>query len=240
MRYGFILFFVFATAHFAFGQVDEIKNASSNSRKGGSGDRSSSSGSSAGFDLLFNVMFSGLVQAQQAKLERKADVPYMVSIDVMFQTAVQPSSYYIFNPRVRANWGLFSSDFRLNYLVEEDFEGYKHIRTNEWQILQFNIVTTKDVVFRVGGGFLQESFGGENYYSEWTTALQVHPANRKLGGIVEYRDADARKEVSGFLRYHAFDRGALHGFLTAGAVYQKYYSTVSVWGMQGGIVLSLY
>ena len=240
MTLRFALVLIVFSETLCYGQVDEIKSASSHS--GGSSGRSegSSSGSSSGFNFFFDLMFSGIVQAQQYKLERKADVPYMVSMDVMFQSAVQPSSYYIFNPRIRGNWGLFSTDFRLNYLVEEDIEGYKHIRTNEWQILQFNIVTTKDVLFRVGGGFLQESFGGEHYFSEWTTALQVHPRDKKLGGIVEYRDADERKEVSGFLRYHAFDRGALHGFITAGAVYQKYYNTISVWGMQGGIVLSLY
>jgi hypothetical protein len=220
-------------------QVDEIKNASRSSGRGGGGSESSSSSSFA-IDFFFNFMLGGIVDAQRAKLERRSDMPNMVSLDVMLQNAVQPSSYYIINPRIRGNWGLFSTDFRINYLIEEGFDEYKHIRTNEWQVLQFNIITTKDVVFRVGGGFLQESFGGYNYYGEWTTALQVHPSQSKLGGLIEYRDANARKEVNGYLRYHIFDHNALHGFVTGGAVYQRYYDTISVWGMQAGIIVSLY
>jgi hypothetical protein len=219
-------------------QVDEIKNASAASGASGGGETSSSV--SSGFEFFFDIVFSGIVETQRAKLDRRSEVPNMVSLDVMLQNAVQPSSYYIINPRIRGNWGLFSTDFRLNYLIEEDFDGYKHIRTNEWQIIQLNIITTKDVVFRIGGGFLQESFGGENYYNEWTTALQVHPAKSKLGGLIEYRDADQRKEVNGFLRYHIFDHNSLHGFVTGGAMYQRYYDTVSVWGMQAGLIVSLY
>lgn len=223
----------------SFAQVDEIKSASrSSGRRSAGGDGTSASASTV--DFFFNIFFTGLVEAQIAKLQRRDEVPYMISLDVSMQSALQPSSYYIVNPRVRGNWGLFSTDFRLNYLIEEDLEGFKHIRTNEWQILEFNIITTKDVIWRVGGGFMQETYGGEHYYSEWTTMLQVHPAKSKIGGTLEYRNAEQRRELSGFARYHAIEHNALHGFLTAGLVYQRYYNAISVWGMQAGVVFSLY
>jgi hypothetical protein len=238
MKYLLSIAVILICATLVNGQVDEIKNASGGSRTSRGSENSSSS--SSGFGLFFDIFFTGIVETQRAKLDRRSEVPNMVSLDLMFQNAVQPSSYYIVNPRIRGNWGLFSTDFRLNYLIEEDFDGYKHIRTNEWQIVQLNIITTKDVLFRIGGGFLQESFGGENYYNEWTTALQIHPSKSKVGGFVEYRDADQRKEVNGFLRYQIFDHKALHGFVTGGAVYQRYYDAISVWGMQAGLVVSLY
>jgi hypothetical protein len=236
-----VFVFLLAIITPAIGQVDEIKNASSSAGRSGGGRGGDSGGTSgATIDFVFNIVFAGIVEAQSAKLNRREEVPSMVSMDFIVQSAIQPSSYYIVNPRIRGNWGLFSTDFRLNYLIEEEFDGFKHIRTNEWQILQFNIITTKDVLFRIGGGFLQESFGGEHYYGEWTTALQVHPSKSKIGGMIEYRDAEERREFSAFARYHVIEHNSLHGFATAGMVYQKYYDTISVWGMQAGLIFSLY
>jgi hypothetical protein len=156
------------------------------------------------------------------------------------QTAVQPSSYYVINPRIRGNWGIFSSDFRLNYILEEDIEGVKYLRTNDWQILQLNLITTKEVTVRVGGGVIYEAFGQRNNYPEWTAGVHIRPFGEKLGGIVEYRGSEARKEVNAHLRYTFFERAKLHGYLTAGAVYQRYYSQINVWGMQGGIAMSIF
>ena len=158
----------------------------------------------------------------------------------MMQGAVQPSSYYILNPRIRANWGLFSTDFRFNYILEEDIDGVKYLRTNDWQVLQLNILESRDASFRIGGGFIQEAFEGKNRYPEWTAALHISPWGRRLGGIGEFRQSLARREVNAHLHYSIFDRGALHGYLTVGAMFQRYYQTVNVWGLQGGFTMSIY
>jgi hypothetical protein len=230
----FLLFTGMASA-----QVDEIKSASSKaSREIGGG---SSSGGSGNFfvDFFFQFMFTEVIQAQQQKLQRRYEAPSMVSLDVMLQVAAQPSSYYIVHPRVRANWGLFSTDFRLNYLLEEAIDGTKYLRTNEWQVLQLNLVTTKDVTVRVGGGVIQEAFDMKQSYPEWTTGVHIMP-HSKIGGVAEYRGSEARKEISAHLRYAFFEKRRLHGYLTGGAVFQRYYSQVNVWGLQGGMVMSIY
>src|SRR5688500_9340940 len=98
----------------SFAQVKDIKSSSANhstGREGGSAD-----GSGVLVDIMFNVVFGQLIQAQQQLLERRSEVPSMVSVELMLQSAVQPASYYLVHPRLRANWGLFSSDFRFNYL----------------------------------------------------------------------------------------------------------------------------
>lgn len=223
-------------------QTDEIRRSSSGgSRNGG---RSESGGSSGGSyfagDFVFQMMIGGIIQAQQKKLQQRHDIPSLVSLDVMFQGAVQPSSYYILNPRIRGNWGLFSTDFRLNYILEEDIEGVKYIRTNDWQILQLNVVTTKDVTVRIGGGVIYESYEEKHDYPEWTAGVDIRPFGSKLGGLVEYRGSEARKEVNGHFRYAIFERGHLHGYVTAGAMFQRYYQQVNVWGLQGGIIFSLF
>lgn len=240
MKKLFLVLLCFSLFQSAFAQIDEIKSGSKNSGRSGGGGESASSGGGIVFDLFFNVFIGEIIQAQQYKLQQRDERREIVSLDLILQAAAQPSSYYIVNPRIRGNWGVFSSDFRLNYLIEEDLDGVRHIRSNEWQVLQLNIINTKDVVLRVGGGFIQESYAAENYYSEWTTAMQIHPWESRFGGVVEYRSADMRQEVSAFGQMKVFDHGVLHGFVTGGAVYQRYYSTVTTWGMQGGLVIRIY
>jgi hypothetical protein len=234
----FLLVSIFSNA-----QVSDIKTASSN-HSAGSGSSGRGEGGYSGnafvFDLFFNVVFGEIIRAQQNQLERRHEVPAMISVEAMLQTAVQPSGYYLLHPRVRINWGLFSSDFRFNYLIEEGISEVTHIRTNDWQVLQLNLVSTRDVVFRVGGGILQETFSGEKTYGEWTAAIQVHPHTSRTGGLIEYRNSEARNEISAFAQYKLFDEGVAHGFATGGAVYQRYYSSIAVWGVQGGFLFKFY
>src|SRR5688572_13459091 len=87
---------LFSTA-VAQGQVSEIRSASSgrNFELGGRG----SSGGAGGFmaEFFFQFMFGEIIFQQQRKLEQKQDIPSLVSIDLLLQGAVQPSSYYILN-----------------------------------------------------------------------------------------------------------------------------------------------
>ncbi|MFZ6014566.1 MAG: hypothetical protein ACOYXT_29775 [Bacteroidota bacterium] len=225
-------------------QVDEIKNASAGSSPSGKSSREQSSSAGRGSflgDFAFGFMFDGLVHWQQQKLQHKSDVPGMVSAELYLQGAAQPSSYYILHPRVRFNWGLFSAEFRQNYLVEETIEGTKHLRMDEWQILQLNLVTTQKITLRVGGGMVFEAFGEpRKMYGEWTAAFHFRPESARLSYAFEYRGAEYRDEVSANVQYHIFDTGIVHGFVSAGVAYQNYYETIDVWGMQGGMIFRLY
>lgn len=230
-----------------FSQVDEIKRASSNRSSSGSASASGGSGggdhSFAGDlagDLFINFMFAGVVKAQQQRLGQKRDIPTTVSLDLLLQGAAQPSAYYILQPRIRGTWALFSTDFRINYLIEEDIEGPRHIRTNDWQALQLNLLNTRHVLLRLGGGVMQEAFGQDQSFPEWTAGFHFQPVISKYSGVAEYRSAEVRKEVSLFGQYRVFDRGYFHGFATAGCVYQKYYDNITTWGMQAGFVFKLY
>jgi hypothetical protein len=224
-------------------QVDEIKSASRSRSKGSSGsigsDNASFGGSLFG-DLVVNLMFGGIVKAQQQSLSKRHDIPTIVSLDLMLHTAVQPSTYYIVNPRIRGNWGLFSTDFRQNHIIEEDMDGVKTLYTNDWQVLLVNLINTRDVVLRLGGGFMQEAFEARNSFPEWSVAFQYNPTVHGWGGVVEYRGAEVRKEVSGYALYKVFDHKALHGFVSAGVQYQRHYQSINTWGVQGGFVLKVY
>jgi hypothetical protein len=220
-----------------YAQVDGIKNKSSSHS---SGSESSGSGTSGFYADLCLQSIDMFVMWQKITLEKKEVNPTITSFDVMLQAAIQPSSYYIVNPRIRANWGLFSTDFRLNYLIEEDYDGAKFIRTDDWQIIQLNLVTVRNVTFRVGGGTLHEDFSGGKTFPEWTTALHLFPNHDKFGGVTEYRWSEPRLEWSGFMHYQVFKTGHMHTYLTGGVAFQRYYRSINVWGMQGGLMFRFY
>jgi hypothetical protein len=228
-------------------QVDEIRSASNdNSSSGGEGSGRGSRGENVGFFVDF--FFNGVVQWQAYKLESYRErYPSMVSMDIMFQGAVKPSSYYMLWPRIRGNGGLFSTDFRMNYLIEDDIDGYKHIRTNDWQILQLNLITSKYIMVRVGSGIMTEAFESKRRFNETSFMFDFHaPDLTKVIGF-EYRFAkdwntgvNPRRELSVQYQHQVLIAGALHGYLSAGVTYQKYYNSIEVWGMQGGLIFRIF
>jgi hypothetical protein len=229
-------------------QVDEIKSASesnsSNGSKSSGGSSDDSDGDGSGFLAIFD--FVGMMQSFKLQKDR-ALYPSMVSFDVAFQGGVKPSSYYMLWPRVRGNWGMFSTDFRMNYLIEEDIEGYKHIRTNDWQVIQLNLVTSRYFTFRLGAGYMEEAFGDERSFFESAFMAGVHaPDQTKTLGF-EYRftkdwdtGANPRREFTIQYQQQIFNTGSLHGYITAGGVYQRYYNSITVWGVMTGLVFRLF
>lgn len=224
-------------------QVGDIKRKSSENASGKSeGGRSSSGSSSVAF--FFDV-FQLAGQAQSYKLQKHDSIRRLISFEAFFQGAVQPSSYYLFNPRIRGNWGLFSTDFRVNYLIEENTG--QNLTTLDWQILQLNLVTTRNFTLRVGGGNLYERFGSNQSFFEWTIGTSVYSNSQDIIGNLEYRvakdfftDMVPRREINFSVEKQIFNAGLWRGYLSVGGVYQRYYESVSVWGLQGGIVFRVF
>lgn len=244
MRLTFLFLFVFQLT--AFGQVGDIKSASAkNASGGGGGDRRGGGGAAAYFLVDFFVNNVGVWQQQV--LQKREINPYLVSLDVIGQVAIQPSRYYLSNPRIRGNWGLFSTDFRFNYLLQENITGTEDLGTFDWQILQLNIITTRHVIGRVGGGLMQENFGGRGSFFESTYGIFAQSTNKKIGGTLEYRVAQdfttgivPRRELSASFERRIFSRGNWNGYLTIGGVYQRYYESINVWGIQAGIAFRIF
>jgi len=231
-------------------QVDEIKKASKeNSSKSSKSSVSSSEGGNSGGGNSFIVfdMFRVLGAWQSSVLQKRPEVPTLVGLDFMVHGAIQPSSYYVINPRVRGTWGILSTDFRTNYLIEENVEGNKSLTSYDWQIFQLNFVNTKNVIVRTGTGFMKEGFGDHNSFFEWTLSTNLMFNENKWGGFAEFRSAPdfnsgavPRREISMQVQRQIFSSGHWHGLATGGFQFQEYYQTVDVWGIQMGIVFKLY
>jgi hypothetical protein len=229
-------------------QVGDIKSASKeNSSNSGSSSSDRGNSGGGGNVFFFFDMFRVFGVWQMHVLEKRPDVPQIVSLDIMLHGAVQPSSYYIFNPRVRGTWGILSSDFRTNYMVEQTIEGNADLTTIDWQIVQLNFVNTRNVIARAGAGFMQENFGDHMSFFESTISSNLMFDDNQWGGFIEWRSAKdfetqavPRREFNLQVQKQVFEAGALHGMVTAGLQFQRYYSQINVWGMQGGFILKLY
>jgi hypothetical protein len=197
---------------------------------------------------MVDFFFTAIPQWQGYKLrDDRARYPSMVSLEMMVQGGVKPASYYLFWPRIRGNWGLFSTDFRMNYLIEENIEGYKHIRTNDWQIIQVNLVTSRFLTFRAGTGIMTEAFGANRTFNESAFMFGVHAPDQSRAVWFEYRfskdwetGANPRREFSIQYMHQLFSAGSLHGNISVGGVYQKYYNAIEIWGVQGGMVFRIF
>jgi hypothetical protein len=238
---------VFLQVFIASAQVGDIKSASSsNAGRGGDRGRSGSGGSAFFFYFMADAI-NGLADWQQYKLKKREVNPYLVSLDVITQFATQPSRYYLVNPRVRGNWGLFSSDFRVNYLLEETVNGTTDLSSIDWQVVQFNIVTTRTVVGRLGAGFMKENFGGRQTFFESSVGALIQSSSKKTGISFEYRwaqdfetDVTARREFSAQFEKRLASRGYWNTYLTFGGVFQRYYESISVWGIQVGLAFRIF
>lgn len=245
--YGFIVLFGLSVIN-ATAQVNQIKSSSSANASSGGSRSGERGGSSVGFTYFFiDLIGNGIVAWQRDKLHKQEINPRIVSLELPLQVAMQPSSYYLFNPRIRGNWGLFSTDFRVNYLVEQDMNGLKDLATFDWQIIQLNLITTKNVIGRVGIGTMNENFGNKQSFFESSFGVSVIASDHKISGNIEYRvakdyntDATPRREINASLEKKIFSTGMFHGFATLGGVYQQYYNSVSVWGIQAGMVFRIH
>jgi len=247
-KYCLVLAFLLACLA-AMSQVDDIKKSSKeNSSKGYSKSTSSDTGGSSGGGGFFMFdIFRVMGFWQSTVLQKRPEIPTLVGLDFMIHGAVQPSSYYVVNPRVRGTWGILSSDFRTNYLVEESIDGNKDLTSYDWQIIQLNFINTKNVIVRTGAGFMKEGFGGHESFFEWSLSTNLMFNENKWGGFAEFRSAPdfetgdvPRREVSVQIHKQLFAAGPWHGVATGGFQFQEYYQKIDVWGIQMGMVFKLH
>jgi hypothetical protein len=234
----FLLISCVATA-----QVDEIKEKSKSSTSEISrmvSSTTSSSDNSTGSNFLVDVVSFAFIGWQATKLQKKDSVPGMVSLELMTHVAIQPSTYYLINPRIRGNWGLVSTDFRFNYIIEESLEATRTLRTDDWQIIQLNLVTTRYVGFRLGVGILHEAYSGGDTFTESTAALTFQTRSLRWAGLVEHRWSEPRMEWNANVQKKIFESRVWHGYASFGFAYQRYYDSIDVWGVQLGVVVKVF
>ncbi len=246
MKKNLLIIFIFSS-DLLLAQVDGIKSASNNAGKSGGGDRRGSNNSVLAY-FFVDLFINNVVPWQIQTLQKRDSIPELVSLELRLQTGLQPSNYYLALPRLRANWGLFSTDYRRSYLVEYNPLGTtKDISWNDWQVLQLNIISTRHANFRIGAGIMNEVFNSRSTFPEYTMALGLTSRDKNINGEFEFRTASdlatastPRWELNAHVNKKLFDRGLLHGYLTGGGVFQQYYGKINVWAFTAGLVFKVF
>src|SRR5690349_15139555 len=163
LRWAFVILVVtMATNTRSLAQIRNIKSFSSMAGSGGE----SALGYGRAAYFIFDMLTNGFIDWQRSTLRKKSEVPSVISIEAMLQLASQPSRYYILNPRIRANWGVLFTDYRMNYMFEKVPGGLVDLRTDDWQIVGLNLVQRPSFNVRFSTGIMYERFGNNNKFNE--------------------------------------------------------------------------
>ena len=240
-------------------QADQQQNSGGGgSSSSGGSDPESSSGC---LSDLFSGCFTGcitnlvadaipaMIDAQRNSLSKRDSVPRIVSVEIRFDYGTHPgfihdeNPYNYMIPRIRLNWGIFSTDFRMHQLFEKDSLN-QYYRTWDWQVLDFNLLNCRHARLSLGGGFSKEEYTGhvnpeialnnDIYWGRnlrWKTTLEGRIAEDLI------RDTWPRVEGSAGVGYALAEGTGVHLYLQAGFLDDWYYSRVNTWGIYGGLNL---
>lgn len=262
---SFALITLFISGSFA--QVGSIKKASDKNDSSGtptttSASSSSESNSNSGDGILdgcFNSCASGcfswvlenailgIVKYQRYQLEKRSDIPEVVSLELMPHFGYAQPSSSMFIPRIRGNWGLFSTDLRYSNMTEfSKNDGINFYNTLDWQILDFNVVITKPVIFRFGAGIMYEYYVS-NTYMEYFLGLDANWMEQQYLASGEFRIAKdysnggtPRLETNFRFNYRILKTEHLTGYAMLGGLYQNYFREINVWTAQTGFAFNFH
>lgn len=249
----YIIILILATE--AFSQVDGIKNGSDNNKpkintsegknntKGGClSDACGLACNSGCFSWAIQYGILGIVKLHQFQLEKRNEIPEVISLELMPHFGYAEPSSSLIIPRLRGNWGLFSTDFRFSNMADfSSPDGVDFYNTLDWQILEFNFVVTKPVIVRVGSGFMHEYYSSSTFVEHFLGVDGNWMDHQYLASgearIAKDYNTGATPRFEGNVRfnYRILNTSSMNGYAMAGGIYQNYYNSVDVWTTQAGL-----
>ena len=247
-----------------FGQIDDIRKGANDNRKQKSGNSESGKSEGGGASdacveaccelvgsQVFQIMVAAMVEGQYTMLEASANDPTIRSFDFDPQGAYNPRyESYLILPRVRGTYGIFSTDFRLNYLLGNGKYGTETFKTYHWQILQLNLVSLPHVNFRIGSGVYWQRFlsavPNEGYitqsFNEHAAELSIKFDQQRFittasGRIaLDYETSNTVfSEFSLIQNIRFMQSPSMSGYFSFGINVEKYYETTKLLSIQAGL-----
>ena len=243
-RFITFLFIIIFSSSIALAQVDKVKEKSKNDTPSNrSNDGYSGTGSGIFFFIDVVNLFPLMIDAHKDMLERKEAEPWLVGLDLSLNGAYNSdNTTTLLLPSIRGNWGLFSTQMRWNNL--QDNTG--SFKTFDWQIIQFNVVSTPKANFRIGTGISVIKETSETV-NEHFMGLDLHFKERKINPTVEFRwsenyetNSTPRFEFNIGSEFNIATYGRFDLNVMAGYLYQKYYSDISFHLIRTGINIHIY
>lgn len=248
LRWFCLIFLVFLLNFTSFSQVNDIKTGSdaeptsAPSSGGNSYRRSNSTFNDISaliyvFQFSYQILVSGFQYQKFLVQSRKEENPRILSLDLMPNLAYPiPNRSILALPRARANWGLLSTDFRYSHLQEFGVGKYA---TLDWQIVQFNIVSKYNTYIRLGVGLSREVYANRNFVEYgFNTDFKIA---EKTSVILDGRYApNFRNEIGFQVAYTINQTEKSKTMLTAGFMYQNYFSKTNLYNAQLGLIFTVW
>jgi hypothetical protein len=182
----------------------------------------------------------------QTRLVENKDNPMATSIELMPHVAYGSMQILSYIPRIRVNYGLLSSDFRITSLNDMSPAEGGTYNTFDWQIVQINLLNYKHFGFYFGGGLMSEHTSNTVHDFVEVSAGFLLREFGNWSGALEWRSAEGepspvivRTEWGARVNYTFLNKKPLFVNLTAGTIYQRYYESIPVWSGVGGFSLVL-
>jgi hypothetical protein len=196
--------------------------------------------------FCFDLAISGMIDLHKSYLKEKDDIPLVTSFDFIPQFGYHPPSSMVAMPRIRGNWGLFSTDARFTSLIEITSNGTDFYNTIDWQILQLNVLVTKPVILRIGSGLMYEIYSKKTF-SEHSLGLDIfledfkYRINNEFRITPDYTTGNIpRIEGSTTFNYAVLQSDNIDAYVLLGVLYQNYYLYVPVWSCLGGMAFNFH
>lgn len=221
-----IALLLIAVGQVSYAQVGKIKDNARSNRSSGwssssdSGDYDDDSGcADACGGFIAEVMFFAIVASQQAVLETRDEYPERVSLEwhgTLGDNMVGQAQ--LFNTGIKGNWGIFSTDFKFQYLYEtlDDLSIY------DWTVLMVRI-PIGPVKFEYGVGNIHVYELNFDYFKQHI-GIDVRFPNSKVTAASSYHwtDGDFRESFNARLDYQLFQANSFRLSPMISYTYQKY------------------
>jgi len=99
------------------------------------------------------VLFMGMAEYHTLLLEKRDEVPEVVSLDALLHLGYNPGTATYLLPRIRGNWGFLGLDLRYQALFERRIDSLANAHTFD-AVMNFNLLVTRHVTLRIGTGLM--------------------------------------------------------------------------------------
>jgi len=195
---------------------------------------------------VFGYLIQGIIFVQGEALHSRKQHPEIVSLEGSFNAGYYKNfNTVLFTPRIQANWGLFSTEFREQRLTDASAA----LNTYDWQILKFNI-PIHPLTLYAGLGFTNVPIYKLTYF-EYSLGGKLRFLKEKFLTEGSYRST----EISNGGRFRQEYRFTIDYEVTSykvknntrfrispmiGFVYQKYFNRINQYYILGGVNFRLF
>jgi hypothetical protein len=212
---------------------------------------------------VFNVAFNMLGQViinHHLQIMNQINDPSKLSLEVTPTIAygahfndekVKIYDYFNILPQLHGRWGVLSTDFRYNLLLDFQDFSINSFKSWEWNIFQINIQPADEHLITLGTGISYESFS-KTLYNEhllsyryktidqmfYTQATGRLATDYKFSPVMSDAIFFTEINLNGGVKFMTFNH--LFGYFTFGAIYQNYFLSHNIFLVQTGLTFNIH